>query len=127
MIYMKKLFFHSPIRYIISLIVAIILILIRLITSNGFQNIVAYCDGTFIAGMILICFGGLSVVTFFGGFDIFSYNFSRKKEGASSLYEYSQIKAEKRKSGPLHFVPYFVVGLFFLLISTILLIILNLL
>lgn len=124
---MKRLFFHSPIRYIIALFIAILFVLIRLFTSHGFLELLAYCDGTFIAGMILICLGGLSVVTYFGGFDIFSYNFSKKKEGASSLYEYSQIKAEKRKNAPLHFVPYFVVGLFFLLISTILLIIFNLL
>ena len=122
---MKKLFFHSPIRYIISLSVALILILIRLVTSNGFQNIVAYCDGTFIAGMVLVCGGGLSLVSYFGGFDIFSYNFMKKKEGVSTLYDYSKLKAERRKNAPPSYMPYITIGTLFIFISAILLIIIQ--
>ncbi|MGN1294919.1 MAG: DUF3899 domain-containing protein [Bacilli bacterium] len=122
---MKKLFFHSPIRYIIALVVALVFILIRLISSQGFTEIIAYCDGTFFAGMVLVCVGGLSVVSYYGGFDIFSYNIMKKKEGVSSLYDYSQIKAERRKNAPPYYMPYFAVGIFFLLISAILLIIIQ--
>lgn len=81
-----------------------------------------YSDGFFIAGVIVFCLGMFSLVNLFGGFDVFSYLFTREKTnyGARvSLYEYSEIKKEKRKLKKLNFLSYFLNALFFIILGLI--------
>ena len=81
-----------------------------------------YSDGFFIAGVIVFCLGMFSVVNLFGGFDVFSYLFTREKTnyGARvSLYEYSEIKKEKRKLKKLNFLSYFINASFFIILGLI--------
>ena len=122
---MRKIFFHSPIRYLVSVLIGIILALLDVFFDKGFSSIVSYSNGTFISGFMLICIGGLSIVNYFGGFDIFSVMFAKRDQYGHkpTLHEYSVSKAEKRKKYPYVFVPYFTVGAILLIVSAILTII----
>lgn len=122
---MRDIFFHSKIRYIISLIMGLILLLVKLIIDNGFTDLFSYSNGTFIAGLFLICVGGLSVVNYFGFFDIFTLMVAKRDKNGHkpTLYEHSQTKKEKRKKNKFVFIPYFVIGLLYLVIASILTII----
>lgn len=121
---MKRVFFHSRTRYAISAVFALLIVLLKLLTAGKFSSLQTYSDGFFIAGLLLICGGGLSVVNYFGGFDIFSCMFAKRDaEGHKpTLQEFSEMKAEKRKSNPFVFIPYFTVGFFSLIVASILLI-----
>ena len=119
---MKKIFFHSLMKYIISFVFGIVVLGIKMIIDNSATSLLTYTNGTFIGGFMLICFGGLSVINYFGGFDIFQVMVAKKGENGKkpTLNEFSQMKAEKRKKNKYVFVPYFTVGGFYLLISLIL-------
>ncbi len=121
---MKRVFFHSRTRYAISAVFALLIVLLKLLTAGKFSSLQTYSDGFFIAGLLLICGGGLSVVNYFGGFDIFSCMFAKRDaEGHKpTLQEFSEMKAEKRKSNPFVFIPYFTVGFFSLIVASVLLI-----
>lgn len=121
---MKRVFFHSRTRYAISAVFALLIVLLKLLTAGKFSSLQTYSDGFFIAGLLLICGGGLSVVNYFGGFDIFSCMFAKRDaEGHKpTLQEFSEMKAEKRKSNPFVFIPYFTVGIFSLIVASVLLI-----
>lgn len=121
---MKRVFFHSRTRYAISAGFALLIVLLKLLTAGKFSSLQTYSDGFFIAGLLLICGGGLSVVNYFGGFDIFSCMFAKRDaEGHKpTLQEFSEMKAEKRKSNPFVFIPYFTVGFFSLIVASVLLI-----
>ncbi len=122
---MKKIFFHSPNRYLFSILIGIILAILNIFFDKGFSSILSYANGTFISGFMLICIGGLSLVNYFGGFDIFSIMFAKRDQYGHkpTLHEYSISKAERRKKYPYVFTPYFIVGLILLIISAILTII----
>lgn len=121
---MKRVFFHSRTRYAISAVFALLIVLLKLLTAGKFSSLQTYSDGFFIAGLLLICGGGLSVVNYFGGFDIFSCMFAKRDaEGHKpTLQEFSEMKAEKRKSNPFVFIPYFTIGFFSLIVASVLLI-----
>lgn len=120
---MKRIFFHSRTRYLISAGFALLIVLLKLFSSGDFTLLRSYSDGFFIAGFFLLCIGGLSVVNYFGGFDIFSCMVAKRDADGHkpTLHEYAQMKAEKRKSNPFVFVPYFTVGGIALIVALILL------
>lgn len=119
----KNLFFHSPKKYIISLLIGLIITLCFLFQSN-FVYLRNYVDGLFIGGATIFSVGALSLVSYFGAFDLFSYNIKRfSKDGRDkykSLYDYTVIMKEERKNLDYPFIPYFVVGTILLIISVIL-------
>ena len=120
---MKQIFFHSKLKYIICLLYSL-LIIVFFLASYGLDLYNAV-DATFIAGFSLICVGGLSFCGQQGSFDIFSYAFAKKGTPGNRItfYDYQQMKIEKRKKATYCFVPYLVVGGFFVIISIILLVI----
>lgn len=116
----KKLFFHSPIKYITLLFIGLFITIIYLL-NNNFTYLRDYSDGLFISGAIIFFCGALSFVTYFGAFDIFSYNIKRLskngREKYKSLYDYSVKREENNKKLNYPFIPYFVVGIFLVIIS----------
>lgn len=120
----RRLFIHSPIRYVIALVVCGALSAAFIISKGNY--LMSYIDGFSAAGAVSILFGALVLVTNLGAFDMFSYSFAimRKanREFYKDLYQYSQIKKEKRSKHFFTFVPYMVVGLLFIIIALIMLI-----
>ena len=116
---MKRIFFHSKIKYIICLFYALLVIVFYL-ASYGF-NLFNSIDANFIAGFSLLCFGGLSFCAQQGTFDIFSYAFANKGKPGNRLtfYDYQQRKIEKRKNKIFGCIPYLVVGVFCIIVSVI--------
>jgi hypothetical protein len=119
----KNLFLHSPGRYIISFVIALALALIYL-NLYGFSTKINYINGLFIGGGVTFLIGGLSAVSYYGGFDIIGYGFSTiKKDGKGKyidLFDYINKKKIERKKMNFPFIPYFTIGFFFVLISFIL-------
>ena len=115
----RRLFIHSPIRYVIALVVCGALSAAFIISKGNY--LMSYIDGFSAAGAVSILFGALVLVTNLGAFDMFSYSFAimRKanREFYKDLYQYSQIKKEKRSK---HFFTF--VGLLFIIIALIMLI-----
>lgn len=120
---MKNIFFHSKYRYIFSLAFAFIGILVYLLSHDPEleQPILSISNSCFIVGFVLVLVGGLSILSNLGAFDIFSYQFRRLKSGSNkyTLYDHQQRRIELSKSRQYYFVPYLVVGGFFLIISMI--------
>ena len=55
---LKSIFFHSPIKHVILFILGCFIIVINGFTV-GFDHLISYVDGTFVAGFSLILIGGL--------------------------------------------------------------------
>ena len=117
---------HNWLRMLIALIVGIIITIVYLIAyqnaekTNTWNQLCYYRDGTFIAGMVLVCIGGLTVVGQFGIFDIFSYYPGRKKkeDGHKENYgEYVERKRMERSHSNLFFLSYFIIGSIYLIFS----------
>lgn len=121
--WIKRVFIHSWQRYLISFCLAIVLSLIYLCT-RGFQTLIYYIDAFAIAGAIVFLCGALSLISYFGGFDTIRYGLASFRSGGRAkyedLYDYSIQKKEERKHGHFTFVPYFIVGAIFIIISLIL-------
>ncbi len=118
---MKEIFFHSWPRYLSCLIYGILILVVYNCLRN-WVDLVNYMDALFIAGFSLLCIGGLSIVNYFGGFDIYTYMFAKRGANGQkpSLYEYSMDKKEQRKKQKFKFIPYLVFAAFYIIISGIL-------
>ena len=115
----RRLFIHSPFKYIISFILAGAMS-VGLLFYWGFDQKVYYNDAFFASGALFVAIGGLSFVSYFGAFDIFAYSFSlfNPNRRYKDLYEYSTAKNEKRKSKIVFpFMPYIVVGIVYIIVS----------
>ena len=109
-------------KYIICLAYGLIIMLVNNIIQGQWSQIVVYANGAFIAGGSLLCYGGLSLCSLYGAYDIFTYMGAKKGPNGvkPSFYDYTLMKNEKRKEKKHAFIPYLVVGAFFLLIMVIL-------
>ena len=116
---MKRIFFHSKVKYILCLFYSLLVIAFYL-ASYGI-TLFNFIDASFIAGFSLVCVGGLSFCAQQGTFDIFSYSFSKKGTPGHRItfYDYQQGKIEKRKKATFCFVPYLVVGVFLIIVTVI--------
>jgi len=118
---MKRIFFHSPYKYLFSLIFAFLGIFMYLINNdkNLERPILSIGNACFIVGFVLVLVGGLSILSNLGAFDIFSYQFKRKGTGPNkyTLYDHQQKRIEQSKTKKFNFIPYITVGGFFLIIS----------
>lgn len=111
-------------RLLIIHIVDIIMILLVLFI-RGFDQAIYYCDAFFVAGLLMICFGGLSFVSNCGVFDVFGYSvktIGTKLSGNPdrefrNLTEYVESKKDKRLKEKLNFLPYLLVGAGTILLS----------
>jgi len=116
----KKIFIHSLNRYISALVFGIAIIVLNNCLINGWNVLMNYVDAFFIAGASNILIGGLAWIGNTGAYDIFGYVFARKRPNITCLYDYTESKREKREKSKFSFIPWIVVGVFFLLISIIL-------
>ena len=114
----RRLFIHSPIRYIVSLVIGIA-VSISVLAFYGWDKKIYYCDAFFASGAILVSIGALAFVSYYGGFDIFGYVFTslRTNRRYHDLYEYVNAKNEKRKKPYFPFMPYLMVGIVFIIAS----------
>lgn len=118
---MKQFFKDFYIRLIVCFVYGLLIVIINNIIKHTFNSLIEYSNGFFIGGFSLICFGGLSVINYFGGFDIFQYTFRRRPKGGpqESLYDFSNRKKLERSKGKKTFIPYFVIGVFYILVALI--------
>lgn len=71
-----------------------------------------------VAGFMTFLIGALLMVAHFGAFDIFSYVFSPGRRKYKDYTEYSQHKEKTRSKDGYFFMPFFVVGVLVVLVST---------
>ena len=117
-----KVFLHSPIRYIVGLVLAIIIGFLCLL-SKGFEYRISYVDAFSVSGAIVFFLGLLQAASFYGAFELFGYSFSAmrgKNRRYKDYYEYQNARLEKRSQQELVYVPFIVIGLFFFIIGMIL-------
>lgn len=108
------------IRLTVCFVIGIAIMIIYNSSNDGFNYIVYYSNGAFIAGGVLFCVGLLTVVNYFGGLDIFSYMFNKHPNpqgNRESLYEYSERKKVERKPSALVFIDYFIIGAIFMIVA----------
>lgn len=85
--------------------------------TSAIHTVSSFCDGFFVAGVMILCFGALMAIASAGGFRsiqylgsmilvLFSPNKSRF-EGRRSYYDFLREKEKKEKSSNRHF---FVIG-----------------
>ena len=120
---LKRIFLHSPVRYIVSLIICVTIAIVYVAFQNGWTLLFSWGNGITAGGAIMILIGLLVLVSQFGAFDIFGYAFSSlrgQKRKYHDLYEYSENKNVERKKTVYYFVPYIVVGIIVLIIGIIL-------
>lgn len=121
---MKNIFFHSKVKYIVCLSISLIGILVYVLGNDPQLRfpLISLNNACFIVGFIMFLVGCLSIVASLGAFDIFSYQFKRKGSGENkyTLYDHQQKRMEKSKNNRYSFVPYMVVGGFFVIVSLIL-------
>ena len=128
---MNKLRYYlsKPIGKTVAITIISILAIIIYVIFSGIKSIVSYCDAFFVCGAILICLGMLSLVTYYGVFDIFGYStsyvYNGMKKGSVQRYkdfhDYIQQKTEKRKKKKYNFLPYLAIGIVYIIVAAILL------
>lgn len=117
-------------KYIILFLfnVAFILLVLGL---KGFTILLYYCDVFFVATAVNVALGLLSLLSYFGAMNGIGYighyltsrvasMFRRDAPLPNKYVDYLEIKEEKRKGKLFHFIPYFVYGFIFLIVSVIL-------
>ena len=117
-----RLFLHSPKRYIIGVIIAIVLVIVCLI-AKGTEYSINFVDAFSVAGAVVFFIGLLQVASFYGAFEIFGYsasNFRGKERRYKDYYEYQKAKELKRSQSELVYIPFIVVGAVFFMIGMIL-------
>ena len=119
MIFLRKVFFHSPKRYIAAAVTASAIAIVALFT-RGHETLVSYGDAISLAGGAVFFLGLLFAVAFYGAFETFAYavqNWSRKDKH-DDFYEYIHRRADERKNKELTFMPFVTVGMAFFLIGS---------
>ena len=120
MTFFRRFFFHSWKRYVTGLLLAAALVL-WILSQKGFDRLLSYVDAFSTAGAVVFLIGLLQLVAYWGAFDTFGYGFSTfGHKRYADLYDYTTKKMEKRRTSELVFMPFIVVGFFFLIIGLIL-------
>ena len=117
-----RLFLHSPKRYIVGVIIAIVLVIVCLI-AKGTEYSINFVDAFSVAGAVVFFIGLLQVASFYGAFEIFGYSassFRGKERRYKDYYEYQKAKELKRSQSVLVYIPFIVVGAVFFVIGMIL-------
>lgn len=118
------------IRWVSILLIGVALFCVMLFTKGNY-NLYGYLDAFFVPGGVLLCLGVLGWVTQTGQFDIFAYGIGstfhrafKYKEPLKDrdLAEYKERKQQERtyKGGFTTLIPYFVIGLAFMIVAIIL-------
>ncbi|MCL2406350.1 MAG: DUF3899 domain-containing protein [Defluviitaleaceae bacterium] len=108
---LKKIIIGSTITAVIAAVFVLLIINSRGIFREDDFNVVAriMSDGLFIVGGLSLCFGLLTITTFFGAFDMLAFSmktffykmrfipFLNPQNAPTSFYEYKQKKIENGK------------------------------
>lgn len=97
------------------------------------QSLMAACNGTSLAGIVLIFLGVISLVNRLGAFDTISFGFrqmgasmfAKDPRSAGNFTDYKEYKNEIRKTRSKGFIAMFCVGVVFMLVYIVLQIILS--
>ncbi|MBR6643470.1 MAG: DUF3899 domain-containing protein [Lachnospiraceae bacterium] len=118
MLFLRKYFFHSPVHYVVALVLNVFFSLLVL-WLKGFDKLFFYVDAFSVAGALSVLFGLLLLVSALGAFNTFGYAFSyfRAERRYKDLYEYTLAKQEKQAMRQKTYMPYIVVGVVFLIMS----------
>ena len=127
----KELLLPHIIRGTISILIALTFFF-SIYFGMGMHE-VDLCNGLFIGGAVVLGIYLLTLLNYFGAFDLFGYSFStigvkyfpHGKKKYDDYYSYTEIKKEKRKKDQFNFVAYLVVGLIFVIASIIVQIIIH--
>lgn len=117
-----KLYFRDHwIRLVVCVIYGAFMTIIYNVIRNAFAQGLFYFDGMFIGGATLFLFGLLTIVNYFGGFDIFSHIFGAKivDNHRETLFDFSVRKKQERMAKRFVFIDYLVIGTIFMIISAI--------
>jgi len=112
-------FSHTWKKYLMCFIIGIAITILSIFSSGGFSYLVSYVNGTFSGGFVLLCLCGLSVVSYLGAFDMFSYAFLNKDVKNEGYYNYSIRSKETRRKNRFNYIPYLVVATLFIITSLI--------
>ncbi|MCR4625812.1 MAG: DUF3899 domain-containing protein [Lachnospiraceae bacterium] len=118
----RKLFLHSPVRYIVGVVLALIIGFLCLL-SKGFEYRISYVDAFSVAGGAVFFLGLLQMVSHYGAFDIFGYSFSsfrRKEREYTDYIDYQTKKRAVKSNSKLTYMPFIAVGAIFFIIGMIL-------
>lgn len=118
----RKLFLHSPVRYVGGVVLALIIGFLCLL-SKGFEYRISYVDAFSVAGAAVFFMGLLQAMSYYGAFDIFGYSFSsfRTKERKYIDYvDYQTKKRAEKSNSKLTYMPFIAVGAVFFIIGMIL-------
>lgn len=120
---LKKFFFQSPGHYIGAVILTAVVAALRYFAlPEGVDAGFKWYESLSVSGYVTFFVGALMMVAYWGAFDLFGYVFSPGRMGGHRKYkdyaDYSSQKMAKRAKTGCYFVPYFVVGILVVLIST---------
>lgn len=118
----RKLFLHSPVRYIVGVVLALIIGFLCLL-SKGFEYRISYVDAFSVAGAAVFFMGLLQAMSYYGAFDIFGYSFSsfrRKERKYIDYVDYQTKKRAEKSNSKLTYMPFIAVGAVFFIIGMIL-------
>ena len=106
-------------RFLIALAIAATALIIYNSVNAGWTLLYSYSQGSAIGGVVCIFVGGLSLVNSFGGFNMASFYFRRKRieDRKEDLYEYTERKKEEHARDRLCFLPYVIIGVLFVIFS----------
>ena len=110
-------------RYVISCIFVSLITVLNVYLKGDFTSKIFYADGLFIGGALLVGYGLLILMNYFGTFDIFQFMFNRTLVNGrrEQLYEYSVRKKAERKPRVIEFLDFIIVGFIFIIIAVLLL------
>lgn len=119
---LRKALFHSPGHYVVALVIAVAVGLLRFSTlPEGISPWFVCYEVLSVSGYATFLVGGLMTVSYFGAFDLFGFVFSPNGGNGRKKYQnytdYTEKKTEDRVRDGYFFVPYYVVGLVIVLIS----------
>ncbi len=112
--FFRKFFWHSPVHYVIAVLIAGGFSCAVLFTK-GAGSTIMWMDALTTGGAIAALFGLLLLSARLGSFEIFGYSF-RKFGGRTDkdFYAYMEENKQKRSAQEYTFMPYITVGLLFI-------------
>ena len=116
---LRKLFGQSVTNYVVAMVVAVAVGVFRFLMLSKEGSVVLILHETIsVAGLATFLIGALLMVAQWGAFDMLSYAFTPKRGKYKDFVEYTQRKAEKRSKEGYIFMPFFVVGVVLVLVSS---------
>ena len=113
-----KLFLHSPVRYVLAVLLSAA-VAAACLATQGHTLRVQWANALTTAGAVTALVGMLQCVAFYGAFDTFRFSFSSlgNQRPNKDYFEYLEEKKEQRSHQNLVYVPFIAVGLLVLAVG----------